>query len=715
MISWRTYWCLGAAIIVGALAALLVFFTVPLIPALLGLAAATLIAAGMARKVVMYAELFSKLPVKARDQVAGWITAGIITHAVWVLLVLLRPDLWLVWAGFLAVLCAASNGVAIALGYALTRIQPRAEAQRKILQEAEQQTIDAANAAVTVVMPPGMEPGQADPIAVARQAFALRGYAWLEINSWSSIVSGDEAIGIAYTVQIPASTGGKNNPARTSLSGEDVEPLAIAFSKVLGVPLESGWVHVAKQRAAGVYTVSVTTVDALAKVYPYIDPERWVSIKDPAPIGHTIDGTVVTEVLARHWADTGATRSGKTSLIHTKRARITQAHDAVLWVGGTQKLFDSVGPWIDPYLGTDEPLPFDAVANGPVDTAEMLACANGVARWRQTVPHRQRTGFMDIIVEIDEASFFLVMNKIFAISNGQALNPTQLACDMVKGMGSAGVWLHLAAQRGTNNNWGDLGGDISANIHTQTVFSTNDEGEVGRATGDYKMPAPTHPGEFLYTTGKGQPVQRLKAEYIQETDPTKPKLHDGATLSDVAWSRRRYVRHLDEGSARVARQVSAWYANRPTRADDVYEYLTGVVAEVSATVSPAYSDAYDEATEKVRAMLVEAGIPLIDDDATPAAAVPAPAVPTVPVMADNVMTMHPRSKTLKTWIEEVVARAETPLRRADIIAGLAEAGYKDGEPVNPQQVTNALNDLVQAGQLVRDIPNQTYESARVSA
>lgn len=715
MISWRAYWCFGAAVIVGVIAALLAVFAVPTLYSVLGLALLAAAVSAKARKVILFIDALDHLSAPARQHAARWVTAGIVTHLVWVLLVVLRPDLWLVWAVVLAALCAVSHLVAWALTFNLTRIQPRVEQQRQ-LEQAQQQAQQAqllspvgSSAGVVVVEDPR------DPFVMARRAFQLRGYTWLTVMSWASIEDGIDVIGIAYRVQVPASApNAKGGETRTKLSGADVEPLAIAFSNVLGIELETNWVHIKKEKGAGVYTISVCTVDALAKVYPYRDELEWKSIKDPCPIGHRIDGTVVTASLAQHWADTGQTRSGKTSLIHRKWARITISRNTVLWVGGVEKLFDTVAPWIEPYLGTDEELPIGAVAHGPQDTAEMLACALAVGRWRQTVPHRQREGFSTVIVQLDEASFFLVMNKIIAMYQGMGLNPTQLACNFVKGLASADFWLHLAAQRGTNGNWGDLGGDISANIGTQTVFRTGDPGEVGRATGDWKTPPPVHQGEFLYTTGFGQPVERLKAEYIQETDPSKPVLHDGASITDVAWSRRNFRRPLDARSERVARSVSEWYRNRPTKADDVYAYLAEVASsfvDMSDAQSAAYQEAFDETTEKIRARLAEAGLLAESADETE------PAAEAAPLAAGINVTPMSRSKTLKVWVEEIIADADGPLNRGGIVAALTEAGYRrsGGEEVNPQQVTNVLRELLVAGRVARNDGDQTYTSTRISA
>lgn len=718
MISWRAYWCFGAAVIVGAAATLLAVFAVPLIPAAAGLALTAVVTITMARKEALFGDAFSGLSVRARQQAAGWITAGIITHIVWVLLVVLRPDLWLVWVVVLAALCATSNGAVAALTYTFTKLQPKIEAQK------QQQQLESARAAQQLTIT-GVQavaaapPDPNDPVEIARRTFGLRGYGWLEIAGWSTIGQDGESIGIAYRVRVPASIGSSRSAVtRTELTGADVEPLAIAFSRVLGIELQSNWVHIRKEPGAGIYTISVCTVDALRKVYPYQDVPRWIPQDELMPIGHRIDGTVVTANIAQHVADTGQTRSGKTSLIHRKWAYITLRRRSVLWVGGVEKLFDAVGPWIEPYLGTNEKIPFGAIANGPKDTLEMLVCAMAIGRWRQTVPHKQRADFVDLFVQLDEASFFLVLNKVTSTYQGISVNPTTIACMIVKGVGSAHVYLHLAAQRGTNNNWGDMGGDISANIGMQTVFRTSDPGEVGRATGDWKTPPPVHQGEFLYTPGLGEPVERLKAEYIQETDPNKPTLHDGSTLSEVAWARRHFVQQLDPGSERVAREASEWYRNRATSADDVYEYLTGMVIDLSEHESAEYTAAYEKAAAEMRAKLAAAGIPLKSDTAEPAAAGEETAAPSESATASATVTpLASRPKPLKSWIEDVVADAGEPLGRAGIIEALEEAGYQppNGGPINPQQVTNALGELVRDNRLVRDREAQTYESTRISA
>ncbi|MDQ3886303.1 MAG: type IV toxin-antitoxin system AbiEi family antitoxin domain-containing protein, partial [Actinomycetota bacterium] len=681
MISWKCYWSAGGAVATGSAAALMVLIGVPLligIPVLLG-AAAVFVA--VASKVVYYAAAFEKLSIEARQQIVRWLTAAAVVHLVWSVLFLLRTDLWLIWLVALTALAALEYFVAHGHEYMLTTIRPKAEIEQRQRADIvrQQQLVQASE--------------DSDPIVVGRRAFLRSGHDFLVILGWEPIGSGNDVVGVAFKVRVPSRRGIKSND-KTTLSGADIEPIAIAFYEELRIDLASDWVHITKQPAAGTYIVSVTTVDALARIYAYADALEWASIKDPAVIAHTVDGQAYTAQLNQHWADVGQSRSGKTSLIQIKWAYITRCHDAVLWVGGVEKLFDAVGPWIEPYLGTDEPLPIDWIANGPIHTANMLAAAMSVARWRQSVPHQQRAGFTTIIVQLDEASFFLVLNTVTATYRGQAMTPTELAAAIVRGAGSGEVWLHIASQRGTNDNWGDQGGTISANIAAQTVFMTGDPAEVGRATGDYKLPIPTHKGEFLFKPGTGEPVARLKAEYIQETDPSKPTLHDGPTISDVAWNRRNFHTQLDPGSARAAGE---YYAKRFTTADDIYQYLTNTVIEMGAITSPAYTAAFEQAGAELDTMLAAAGIELT----TPEPQLyqdPVDGVGPEPVGAGVAMLTRHRSRADR--ILDIVARTDGPVKTADIIAALVADGDAKAA-TDSQVVTNALTKLVNEGQLDR--------------
>jgi hypothetical protein len=398
-------------------------------------------------------------------------------------------------------------------------------------------------------------------------------------------------------------------------------------------------------------------------------------------VGYQIDGKPYRMRLDQHGADVGQSRSGKSSLINVKFAHTTRCADAVQWVCGVEKLYDLVGPWIEPFLGTDEPLPFDWIAAGPQDTAEMLAAGMRIARWRQQQPTWKRQNWKKIIIQLDEASFALILRQYFAVYEGQKIDPGKLAEMVVKGAGSGGVHLHLASQRGTHGNWGDQGGDINANLAWQTVFRSKDPAEIGRATGDYKLPMPRHKGEYWLEPGTGDLPIKLKAPYIQETDPQRDKLHNGATVSDVAWSRRSFHVELDADSQRAAGAV---YGRRHRRAgNDLLAYLTAQRHVTPPTVQDAFGEAKDQVEAEVVAMMNAA------DWAT------SPAGLVTPEAGGGVATMTGR-KTRTERIVEIVQASTTPMAKKDIMAALREQGDEAD-----QAVTNALGKLVKDGVLAR--------------
>jgi hypothetical protein len=646
-------------VLTGVAVALMALLGVPLLIAVALVAGAAVVFVVVAAQIVRGSEMFKEVTIDGQETIIRWCAAAAIIHVVWALVFLIKPDLWFLWLGGLAAVALLEYWVARMHEYMLTQIKPKAQVQATQTQE----DTDPAG----------------KPIRKLREAFTLSGHDYLTIMSWEPILSGDRPVGVRYRVRIPpkvvaASKGNKTGTQIGKLSGEDVEPIAIAMSQALQHELETDWVHITKEPAAGTYSVAVLQEDVMATIYPYIDKPEWKSIKDPALAGYDIDGKPHYQRVDQHGADVGMSTWGKTAKVHVKFAHTTLCDDGVQWVSGVEKLYDLVGPWIEPYMGADLPLPFDAIGSGPQDTAEMLAAGMRIARWRQQQPHHLRKGFKKIIIELDEASFALPIRTVTAMYEGHPRTLTELAEMIVKGAGSGGVHLHLAAQRGTHGNWGDKGGDINAGLSWQTVFRTKDPAEIGRATGDYKLPMPRHKGEHWLEPGDGSPTIKLKAPYIQETDPQREKLHNGATITDVAWARRHFHTSLDEGSARAAGE---WYANRHTRATpELFAYLTGnhPVPEHSS----AFADAREQVEAEIQAKMAAAGWQQAEP--TVAASVP----------SGGVSTMVGR-RTRAVRIVDIVRGSTTPMSPADII----EALRSEGDSVTNQVVTNALNKLVQ--------------------
>ncbi len=493
-----------------------------------------------------------------------------------------------------------------------------------------------------------------------RAVLSRVGYEHLRVLDWSPLGGtqpGDTAFGMNYTVQVPAGKDG--------FPPGSGKRLAVAFSEILGTSLKSDWVQVQESRTAGQWTVSVVLREVMADVVPFVDVLEWTSILTPAFIGRRLDMSPQHLVLAQHGEDIGKTRSGKSSLIHVKCAHLTRSRDAIVWVCGAEKVYDFVGGWVDCYEGTDHPLPFDWIANGQRDLVEMLIAGMNVARWRQ----RQRmvdrgAGWPHIVIILDEASFALGSrtNNVRGVYQGQSVNAAEMAAMISKGAGSAGVWLLRATQRSTNDHSGDHGGDVTANVGYSAAFASKDWSEVGRLTNMFSLPMPRNKGEFWLDAGE-EPVL-VKAPYMQEVDPTKPRLHDGPTVADVAWSRRDFIRVLDSGSAVAA---GAPYANRLTRMDSAMRaYLNGEPVVEGTGLSPEQ--------EGYAAVMATLG-----------------------AQVGSVATLTGR-RTRADRVREIVLTAGGAVSPGEILTVLQRQGDMKA---NPQLVTNATTELVREGHIVR--------------
>jgi len=153
------------------------------------------------------------------------------------------------------------------------------------------------------------------------------------------------------------------------------------------------------------------------------------------------------------------------------------------------------------------------------------------------------------------------------------LTASDVCAKFVKRNGSADVWLDLASQRSTGDQWGLRGPEISANTQWRTAFRSGDQAELGRILGwsHFNLATPPHPGCYWLKPPDEDPLM-LRTPYIQEVDPSKDRLHDGPTVSDVSWARRDIPHELDPGSAVAAGEE---YARRRTLMDaEMFAYLT---------------------------------------------------------------------------------------------------------------------------------------------
>ena len=717
-VSFKVFWIVIGSAASVAIAVSSVVLALPLLvtTAMAGGCAAAFVA-GLRLVVHGGGPMFARVKHDARVTLVRWSTLGAAAYAAWAIGAAYRPDLWMAWVLGLTGLGWLAHAVAQAHEYLLTL--PRHSVP-----------LMAANARPMAVAAPAPVSAEDQPTLIIKETLRRARMDYLNVLSWQS-VGAPVAYGVRYRVRTPGrrlpAEGSKDTDKRdrSALSLADAEPIAIALQDVLGIELESEWVAISKERGAGTYTLTVVTQDVMAAVYPYPNRPQWHSITDPALVGYSLSGEAYYLLLKAHGMIVGTSTWGKSSLLHAIIAHLTLCGDALLWVCGTQKLYDLVAGWIECYAGTDRDLPLNWIANGQADTLRTLAAAMAIARWRQSRPMHKRGGWPTIVIIFDEASFGLDNRTDRIMFQGVERTASELVNEIAKGAASADVFIILASQRSTQSNLGDEGTNIAANMSWSAVFKSQDQAEVGRmmGLGHYKLPVPRHRGEMWLAAGDGNLPQNLKAPYLQSVDPTKPKLHDGATIAEVAWSRRDYVTPLDAGSARAADIATGGaYSARHTRMDAAMAaYLTGEThhddeaendqlgygaGEHRAVEHLAAGDlvtagamsgpgraGYELAAAELDRLLTqtgaEPGVPAPRPTPAPAAAGPARAAGAVLTLAER----RPRGER----VVAIVREAGRALTRAEVLDLLRASG----DEADGQLVMNALSKAVADGLLTR--------------
>ena len=283
----------------------------------------------------------------------------------------------------------------------------------------------------------------------------------------------------------------RQSGSQNELTPRAMEMIAIALAEITGRDVESDWVRVRKESGAGLYSITITNRNIMSEVIEYVDDPTPTSITAPALRGIEIDGREYKEPLDQHERDIGSSTYGKSSLIHLKLAHATRSTDALTWVGGVQKLYDLVGPWVEPYHNKGLRPPLDWIAHGQTDTLCMMAAAMAVARWRQRQPMSRRQ-WRKIVVFLDEFSF-VAQSRQKIMFQGEWVDASWLISGLLRGAASGNVHVHVATQRSTVDHFGDKGGDVIANIAVNSAFRSKDWAEIGRLTNDYKVPVPTGP------------------------------------------------------------------------------------------------------------------------------------------------------------------------------------------------------------------------------
>lgn len=637
MMEWKLFWTAAGAILSASVAALTLTGHLWWGLAVLITVGVTTLVILLAHVVVDACEMWRGATARQRRRVWLGVASAALTYATWTITTIAIPSAWpnilimvIALAGIVVSMYWLARGLEWRLTSAPAPVRPPHKEEESLLGTKEKVLKAALKRAglnfVSVL--PGADPLRNE----AGWQFRIR------IVSRSTLSSDDRS------------------GAQAQLTQQNMEPVAIALAEITGRNVESDWVRLRKEREAGVYSVTITNRDLMTEVIPYVDDPTPTSITEPALVGVEIDGREHRERLDQHQRDVGGSTAGKSSLIHCKIAHATRCTDTLVWVGGVQKLYDLVGSWVEPYQDKGLRSPLDWIAHGQGDTLKMMATAMAVARWRQRQPMALRR-WRKIILILDEFSF-VAQSSQKTLFGGDWATASRLASSLLRGAASGDVYVHFASQRSTTDHYGDQGGDVIANIAVNNAFRSKDFADIGRLTGDYKLPVPKARGEF-YRFSDADPLH-LKAPYIQSNDPSKPRLHDGATIGDISWSRR----HLVAGGLTEVEGLEATdeaYQQRYQAVDaHMMAYLThgGDIEEVAQTEPTNQGEVYEQVRAELEATVAKAGWDLSKNDPQPA----------------------PES-----------APAPTPARRADaILAALEDLSEEHPEGVGAGHITEAL-------------------------
>jgi hypothetical protein len=637
------------------------------------------------RLVLLGGVAFEEIAYSVRSRMVTALGAAIVLHTAWVVLVAIGPLAWWHEALALILLSVVEWLVALDWEFRVTRVKrPQNPSSQVVVHEAElvddaptgydnlgDQALGTAVLAAMgfshyVVLRPDPDeqcsPGVAvwvcqklTPFAHAQRLYdaAVR-RAKADDKDWQQI-SFPEV---------------KDLPTLTHKHSEDIGNVIMSLT---GVEMGADFVEVAKHRVAGRVIITAATSDIGQNALPYTaldatarDPRRMV-------IGLAKRGTEVTVNPCQHWKLIGATGSGKSGAENVWMAEdLVRGHRVILC--GAAKVWDLGEEWVENLGDCDMPI---KIVQGLGDTLRVLVAVCRFASWKQTLPAAQRAGIAPVRVAITESSRVMVDRSMTIHWEGRDWTAGELIGHIGRSYQGADVWLLLSAQDFDHDYWGTEAASIKNNTGGTLLVRSRNADERRRALGDsyYGLPDLQHPGE-TYAKDNGAPVY-VKLFYPQESDPSKPRLHDGPTVSQIAYIRARQAAHFTSEELRV---MGEWFATLPTRmTPDFRDYLRGL-----RSLSPITEDASARAPhQRTNDLLAEVDAMLAAAGALPVGALPAPATGPEPEVVGV-----PQHVPLRDRIVQLVEQAGQ-LGRKELVAALLAEGYETSQ----QSVDNALSAL----------------------
>lgn len=603
----------------------------------------------------------------ARQAMARAITFAVLVHCAWLVWALADLQSWPAHALRLAGLALLEWVVAVAWDYRLTHLLPPAkpaaevEVYKATLVSNEQPHLRTADDTMQRILERG-------------------GWPYVLVTEVNLLPDGHKGATFECLALSPRAafelTGKEVSKVEPLALGQE-ERLAGAAQEEMGVRLKKRWVRIQETEYPGQVRATIALEDIFAKPLKYPLNNQMLPRGSHITIGTQVHGEPVTLNPYQHIVICGPTQSGKTSLVNVVIGELLRLPGRVQ-LGGSEKVYDIAGQWLDPHLGTDNDLPLDWVVQGQGDTLKMLASAMLEARWRQNLDHDDRVGIDPLWVILEEAPATLNDRSLTVTVDGREYFASELAAHNTRTTTSSEVYFVFLAQEYDNAMFGDAAASIKANSNAVIIMRSRSGDERSRAygRGGASLPNLHHSGEYYIQDG-ADPYAG-KAPYIQEADPRKPRLHDGPTLAEVSMARSALVAARSQG--RTA-PPSADYAERPRRMTAEYRQYLQAKRALPASNSaggPAITAADPASQADAMIAALEAQLDQRDGHRLH--------------VVDNEPKRGPRQQ-----IADLVQGAGREMSRTEIIAAL--------EDVSESSIDNHLYALVKQGRLAR-VPHQ---------
>jgi len=672
-VSTKTVCVLAGMLATGAVAVLPAVLGAPTWAAVLVVLVAAVGVTVWARAVFLGGMVFEAIGYSSRLNMARATTAAATAHALWALIAPHGLWTWQWTAGLLVGLGALEWVLAAWWDYQVTHVKPRAQVavpERHVASVVDAEVPPTAAGLMTEVL---RQIGKDHYDQVADGALGYGG--WWELQMLTPLQAAERAAKAEHAADPSKPFPKLKVKDLTPLTSADCEVIATTIQSLTGVEMMTDWVQVTSKRAAGRVVVTVTTEDVMAKAKPYTALDATPRDPDKMTIGLDIRAQDVQVNPRQHWVIVGPTGSGKSGLENVVVAE-GQARGEV-WFCGAEKVWATLEDHLDQFVGEDIDLPIWAV-QGMDDTLKMMAAAMSVARYRQGLSAAQKGDLTPLWIVMTESPRVLMDTTRQITWEGRKYTASELTGHGARSTLSAQVYWVWSAQDYDHEMFGKEAASIKNNVGVTVLCRSSSGDERRRAFGDrfYGLPNLYNPGE-AYVQDHRDPVH-AKLFYPQESDPAKPRLHDGPTVREIARVRAGQRRPLDTGSARAA---GAFYADRPQRMTAAHrDYLRGV-----GQPAPVVRDEAAEVAAEADAFLAQVmPQPKALPAAPPVTELPAPVVEAV--VPDL------------TWgdrIVQLVTDAGGRMRRKDIRAGLTASGAEPTEGV----LNNVLADLKLSGRL----------------